>query len=81
MNGFLSEALKYTANENQTNMIKDYIDHFQTGNIETHKNSQRHWVKDKGPVVESNIGWIETYIDPTNTRGYFEGMVAIVDKV
>jgi dipeptidyl-peptidase-3 len=37
-------------------------------------------VKDLGPVVESNMGWIETYIDPENIRAYFEGWVAIVDK-
>jgi len=30
--------------------------------------------------VENNQGWIEVYIDPENTRGYFEGWVAIVDK-
>jgi dipeptidyl-peptidase-3 len=27
------------------------------------------------------MGWIETYIDPENVRGYFEGWVAIVDKI
>lgn len=26
------------------------------------------------------MGWIETYIDPENTRGYFEGWTSIVDK-
>ena len=26
------------------------------------------------------MGWIETYIDPSNTRAYYEGWVAIVDK-
>ena len=58
-----------------------YIEHFKNGSIDTHKESQRAWIKDKKPVVESNIGWIETYIDPENIRAYFEGWVAIVDKV
>lgn len=80
MNFYLEKVLEYCANENQVKMIKNYIDHYKTGNIETHKDSQRNWIADKGPVVESNMGWIETYIDPENTRGYFEGWVAIVDK-
>lgn len=28
-----------------------------------------------------NMGWIESYIDPENVRAYFEGWVAIVDKI
>ena len=31
-------------------------------------------------MVESNIGWIEKYHDPTNMRAIFQGWVAIVDK-
>ena len=80
-NTYLKEALKYCANETQEKMVQKYIDHYQTGNIETHKDSQRLWVKDQQPVVESNMGWVETYIDPENSRAYFEGWVAIVDKV
>jgi len=48
--------------------------------MEAHKDSQRQWIADKGPNVESNQGWIETYIDPENIRAYYEAFVAIVDK-
>ena len=61
-------------------MLEKYIETYQTGSIPAHKDSQKAWIQDKGPVVESNQGWIETYIDPENTRAYYEGWVAIVDK-
>ena len=61
-------------------MYDEYIEFFKTGNIEKHKDSQRYWVKDKSPVVEFNIGWIETYKDPKGIRGYYEGWVALTDK-
>lgn len=57
-----------------------YIKSYTNGSINDHKDSQRAWIADKGPVVESNQGWIETYIDPENVRGYYEAWVAIVDK-
>jgi hypothetical protein len=80
MNYYLERAVQYAANDNQRDMVRLYIEHYNTGSIETHKDSQRKWIADQGPVVETNMGWIETYIDPENTRAYFEGLVAIVDK-
>ncbi|CDW76384.1 dipeptidyl-peptidase 3 [Stylonychia lemnae] len=79
-NQYLEQAKLYAANDLQREMIELYIEHFKTGDIETHKESQRRWIKDKGPVVECNMGWIEVYIDPENIRAYFEGWVAVVDK-
>ena len=61
-------------------MIDFYIKHYYSGDINDHKDSQRKWIQDKGPVVESNYGWIESYIDPENIRAYYESWVAIVDK-
>ena len=53
-------------------MIDYYVESFKTGSIKKHVESQRWWVKDKKPMVETNIGWVETYIDPMGVRAYFE---------
>jgi len=76
----MEQAVKYAANEHQQKMVTDYIEHFRYGDVEKHKDSQRHWIKDVGPIVETNIGFIETYLDPSGARAEFEGFVSIVDK-
>jgi dipeptidyl-peptidase-3 len=61
-------------------MIEHYISHFTTGDVGLFKKSQISWIKDKGPSVETNLGFVESYIDPLKRRAEFEGLVAFVNK-
>lgn len=70
----------YALNKNEKEMLDLYIQHFKDGNIDTHIDSQKVWIQDKTPIVETNIGWIENYVDPENSRAVWDGWVAIVDK-
>lgn len=76
----MTEAGKYAANDTQKKMIEFYAESFATGSMNAHKDSQIQWVKDLGPSVESNIGFIETYRDPSGVRGEWEGLVAMVNQ-
>jgi dipeptidyl-peptidase-3 len=76
----LKQAREYAANENQEKMLDEYIDSFQKGCIASHRESQKWWIKDISPSVETNIGFIEPYRDPQGMRAEWEGLVAIVNK-
>nr|5YFB_A Chain A, Dipeptidyl peptidase 3 [Desarmillaria tabescens]5YFB_B Chain B, Dipeptidyl peptidase 3 [Desarmillaria tabescens]5YFC_A Chain A, Dipeptidyl peptidase 3 [Desarmillaria tabescens]5YFC_B Chain B, Dipeptidyl peptidase 3 [Desarmillaria tabescens]5YFD_A Chain A, Dipeptidyl peptidase 3 [Desarmillaria tabescens]5YFD_B Chain B, Dipeptidyl peptidase 3 [Desarmillaria tabescens] len=76
----LQEAKQYTANDHQSAMIEGYVKSFNSGSIPEHKAASTEWVKDIGPVVESYIGFVETYVDPYGGRAEWEGFTAIVDK-
>lgn len=76
----IKNGIPYVANEHQKKTLEAYYQSFYNGSMEQHKESQRNWVKDIGPKVESNIGFIETYRDPAGVRGEWEGLVAMVNQ-
>ena len=80
INSYLEKAKLYASNDMEKKIIDLYMDTFRTGDIEIHKESQRVWIKNISPVVEYNLGWVETYIDPRGVRAYYEGITALKDK-
>lgn len=76
----LQDGLPHVANPTQKAMLECYIESFQLGSIDAHKNGSRHWIKDMGPAVESYIGFIESYRDPSGVRGEWEGFVSCVNR-
>ena len=70
----IKKAGLHSANETQKRMMDEYAKSFGTGSLNAFKESQKLWVKDIGPMVESNIGFIESYRDPAGVRAEWEGM-------
>ncbi|KPM44896.1 Dipeptidyl peptidase 3 [Neonectria ditissima] len=75
----LTEASKYAANDLQRQLLGAYIESFQSGSLDTYRESQRAWVRDKAPRVENIFGFVEPYRDPHGIRAEFEALVAIAD--
>lgn len=77
----IKQAELNAANDIQKRMLEQYAKSFSTGSIEAFKESQRLWIKDQGPEIETNLGFVETYRDPHGVRGEWEGFVAMVSSI
>jgi dipeptidyl-peptidase III len=75
----LVSAIKYAANDTQANLMEEYIKSFRTGSLQAYRRSQKTWVKDNSPRVESIFGFVEPYRDPYGVRAEWEGVICIAD--
>ncbi|KAH3682900.1 hypothetical protein WICPIJ_006133 [Wickerhamomyces pijperi] len=80
INKYLEQSKPVAANQTQVQMVDAYLESFKTGSIEAHKESQKFWVKDISPVIETNVGFIETYREPGGVVGEWEALVSIQNK-
>ncbi|KIX94492.1 uncharacterized protein Z520_09878 [Fonsecaea multimorphosa CBS 102226] len=76
----VKKARKYAANEIEEKMLDEYARSFGTGSIQGFVESQRYWIKNKKPMIETDLGFVETYRDPHGVRGEWEGFVAMVNQ-
>ena len=76
----MKQASLAAADDRQKKMMEAYTKSFGTGSLKAFKECQKLWVKDLGPMVESNIGFIESYRDPAGVRAEWEGFVAMVNQ-
>ncbi|CAI2387725.1 unnamed protein product [Moneuplotes crassus] len=76
----LKQAKFYAANDTQKQMLDHYVKNFISGDMNAHKDAMKEWIKDVDPAIETNIGYIETYLDPLGVRAEYEGFVSIVNK-
>ena len=45
----------HATNAHEKAMLESYIKSFRTGSVDDHKEGSRHWIRDKGPIVEMYV--------------------------
>ena len=73
VNAHLTEAMKY-ASSKQKPVLSKLIRYFQTGSPKDWDAYNIAWLK-TDTVVDANIGFIETYVDPRGQKGQWEALI------
>lgn len=76
---FLEKAKDFTSSDIEKEMIDKLIEHYQTGDILKHIDYNKIWLKDLHPPVETILGFVEKYHDPSGNRAEYESVIAAVD--
>ena len=45
----------FASNAHEKSMLECYIRSFKTGSVGDHKEGSRHWIRNKGPIVETYV--------------------------
>jgi dipeptidyl-peptidase-3 len=75
----LDGARKATQSRLRVKFLDYYERFFQTGDAVLFDNSQRVWMKNKQPRVETFFGFNHKYRDPAGARVEFQGFVGMLD--
>ena len=76
---FLTQAQNFTSKSEEKDLLSHYINFFQTGDVQHHIEAQKKWLELNSNIIDYNMGWIETLIDPMEVRGVFESFVGFID--
>lgn len=52
----------YASNAHEKAMLESYIKSFRTGSVDDHKEGSRHWIRDKGPIVETYVNSLHSSV-------------------
>ena len=79
INDLSCRSSQVRGNKVREQILDRYHAFFETGDYTEYTESQRLWIKDKQPNVESFFGFVYRYRDPAGARADFQGFVALLD--
>ncbi len=77
---WLKKAIVFSENSEQENALKQLIQFYETGDLQTFDDYSILWLKDIHSTVDIIHGFIEVYGDPLGKKATFESIISIIDQ-